>query len=129
MGNLLPLFPPEASFLTFRIFIIQLFGNSETARRVSAIITALSAAGTVFAITYTSAKVRQGIAMSNILPWSRLWVREHRHGSPTTAGGILLHWIFGLFGIIYTAAISDVKEAISFPGFIQVYTQRVYGCK
>ena len=88
--------------------------------------TALSATGSILAITYTSAKVRQGIAMSNILPWSRLWMREHRHGSPTTAGGILLHWIFGLFGIIYTMSIKDVSNAISFPGFIQVYTQRVF---
>ena len=67
--------------------------------------------------------------MSNVLPWSRLWIRVHRHGSPTAAGGLLLHWIFSLLGILYTAAIKNVSEAISFPGFIQVYTQKVFACK
>ncbi|KAF8461224.1 amino acid permease-domain-containing protein [Kalaharituber pfeilii] len=106
-----------------------LFGDRDAAKRAWAIGTAISAAGSMGAITYTSSKVKQSIAAANILPWSRFWIREHTRAGKysTPEGGLLLHWIFCVLAIVCTAAIGDLSQAISFPTFLQVYAQRVFG--
>jgi len=78
---------------------------------------------------YTSAKVKQSMAASNILPWSRLWIKQNRQNSPTPAGALALHWIWGVISITYTAAIPDLSQATAFPGFLQIYAQKVFGSR
>lgn len=94
-----------------------------------AIAIAVSAAGSMGAIMYTSCKVAQSIAAANILPWSRLWVRQHRVRSPTPAGALLLIWLFGVITLAATAAIKKLDEAISFPGAIQIYVEQSFSRK
>ncbi|RPB21347.1 hypothetical protein L211DRAFT_443718 [Terfezia boudieri ATCC MYA-4762] len=104
-----------------------LFGDSDVAKQFWAISTAISAVGSIASIMYTSAKVKQSMAASNILPWSRLWIKQNRQISPTPAGAVLLHWISAVISIIYTSAITDLAEATAFPVFIQIYVQKVFG--
>ncbi|OCK81272.1 hypothetical protein K432DRAFT_392315 [Lepidopterella palustris CBS 459.81] len=49
------------------------FGNSERAQQAWAILTALSAVGSMLSVTYTCVRVKQTIAWTNILPWSTFW--------------------------------------------------------
>ncbi|KAF8418447.1 hypothetical protein EV426DRAFT_322814 [Tirmania nivea] len=104
-----------------------LFGGGFGAQRFWAIATAVSTVGSVASIMYTAAKVKQSMAVGNILPWSRLWIKQNRQNSPTAAGALVLHWIWGVISIIFTAAIPDLAQATAFPGFLQIYVQKLFG--
>ncbi|KAF8417680.1 amino acid permease-domain-containing protein, partial [Terfezia claveryi] len=104
-----------------------LFGNGDIAKRFWAIATAISAVGSIASVMYTSAKVKQSMAASNVFPWSRLWIKQNRQISPTPAGAVLLHWISAVISITYTSAIPDLAQATAFPGFIQIYVQKFFG--
>jgi hypothetical protein len=45
----------------------------------------------------------------------------------TPEGGLLLHWIFSVILISATAAISNISDAISFPGSLQAYATGFVG--
>ncbi|OBT52025.1 hypothetical protein VE04_06969, partial [Pseudogymnoascus sp. 24MN13] len=106
------------------------FGGGYHARITWAILVAISASGSLLSVTYTCARVKQVIGMSNIIPWSRLWSsnsppRQDDNGnfinSPTPQGGLLLHWIFSIILISASSAFTNLNEAISFPGNLQAY--------
>ena len=124
--------------------MLQFFGDSERAQQAWAIIVAISASGSMVSVIYTCARgelhgavlqsqdthgdvVKQAIAHSNILPWSKTWARESRFTPSTPQGGLMLHWIFSVALISASSAISNLSEAIFTPGLIQVYAQGVVG--
>jgi hypothetical protein len=118
-------------------YVPLFFGNSERARQAWAVLTALSAVGSMISVTYTCVRVKQIIGWTNILPWSTFWrstapVRSkeprdafemqnllsrtsndngqavRRTGAPQ--GGIALHWIACIFYISVSSAIYIRRE-------------------
>ncbi|KAK1990857.1 hypothetical protein LX36DRAFT_379650 [Colletotrichum falcatum] len=129
---------------------LNVAGNQESAAVATAIITAVSAVGSMISVTYTCVRVKQSIAWTNILPFSFIWRRSgplrpryqlipsgDRNGGRsislslsshdpyaylgTPEGGIMLHWIVTVFYICVTAAINDPIEAIGFSAMLLVY--------
>lgn len=121
------------------------FGNSERAKLVAAVLTALSAVGSMISVTYTCVRVKHCIGWSNILPWSSLWrlsspVRipwwrvtailqpnlpgqlpqtfEIPRGTPQ--GGVVLSWLVTTFWLCLSAAFS-YANAIKFTSNFLVY--------
>ncbi|RSL66868.1 hypothetical protein CEP53_003196 [Fusarium sp. AF-6] len=113
----------------------MLTGDSVTARRTWAVISAISSFGSLNAIIYTFSRVKQAIGQADILPWSRylkkddVLKRSHsgpeedafRHKSPQ--GGLIVHWIMSVVVISATAGSHGVMEAVFIPGYIQTYMQ------
>ncbi|KAK4182320.1 amino acid/polyamine transporter I, partial [Podospora australis] len=58
-------------------FAQMLTGNGTAARRGWAIMTAISSLGSLNAIIYTFSRVKQAIGQADILPWSKLWKKDH----------------------------------------------------
>lgn len=107
---------------------------------------AISAAGSLVSVIYTTARgllrrsdraydpagltnliVKQAIAKSNILFWSRLWRRNSPFNPPTPEGGLILQWIITVILISASSAIGSLNEALPFPGLIYIYAQGLIG--
>jgi amino acid transporter len=137
-------------------YVPLFFGNSKRAQEAWAILTALSAVGSIISVTYTCVRVKQTIAWTNILPWSPFLrtsapmrsrghcetmemrplipqsINETSRPQPTLRigtpqGGIVLHWVVCVFYICISAAIPAVTEAISFPGLLVSYGHAIVG--
>jgi len=118
-------------------------GYSDAANQAAAVLTALSAFGSLISVTYTCSAVNRVIGWTNILPFSRIW----RESSPTLtyaevhaamkrfassgeaqvvpngtpAGGIFLHWLVTVVWIALSACFPTVETGASFTGGIIVY--------
>jgi hypothetical protein len=74
---------------------------------------AMSAFGTVLAVTYTASKVKQSIAIQRILPFWRYLQKDDK----TPKGALLLHWVTS---VIFIAAAPTHSDGYSFA--IGLYT-------
>ncbi|KAH8812191.1 amino acid permease-domain-containing protein [Xylogone sp. PMI_703] len=112
-------------------FVPIFFGGGAKARLAWAILIAISASGSLLSMIYTSARVKQVIGISNIMPWSKIWRSpipspsqtqlRRRSEFPTPQGGLILHWIFTVILISATSGMDSIAESISFSGNLQAY--------
>nr|POF07641.1 hypothetical protein CFP56_70543 [Quercus suber] len=122
------------------------FGNSDRAQQAAAVLTALSAVGSMISVTYTCVRVEQCIGWSNILPWSLLWrlaspvripwwrmstiMHQSRPGHRpqtfeiprgTPQGGVLLGWLTTCIWICISASFHTYADAIKYTSGFLVY--------
>ncbi|KAL7268527.1 hypothetical protein RUND412_008848 [Rhizina undulata] len=101
-------------------FFIKVYGPSQFVKRGLRVLIALSSFGTILAVTYSNARVKQEIAKKRLVPFSRYWARSSPYGTPV--GALTLHWIFTALVIIATPNSSKIDaEAYSLQSRIFTY--------
>lgn len=108
-------------------YMAKFFGDTPKARQAWAVLTAISAAGTLVSVIYTTTRVKQAIGRSNMLFWSRLWRRNSLFNPATPEGGLILQWTMTVILISASSAIRNISEARSFPGLVYIYGQGLVG--